>query len=316
MTPTSSLVKMTHRPTRPHKQSPDPDIKAISHSIVVDDAEHVLSYGGTSQYNRDGSGASACGLAALNFARIVFSMEQSGLQDTTLLQAVLARACAEETTAICALWSGNLHLEVEDICRVPLFEKTLKLKTSTYGHPGVSEFTSLLTELSNFDSSAVAIITRPPEIIACLKLRLATRNVFIIFDSHPRPSYPNGAGMIVSPSIEGTARRLTELLPTVDLQTVFSNVHPHAVASVLESSLAQLSMQAEIAELRSQNEFLKSEQQRLESEMKEAEARSREQEMLIRQQQQQQQQQQQIRSSSGSQKYFDNSFAHQGNFRH
>ena len=136
--------------------------------------------------------------------------------------------------------------------------------------------------------------------------------------------------MIVSPSIEGIARRLTELLPTVDLPDSFlqwqaqllSNYSghvfvPHGVETstptlwqaVLESSLAQLSMQAEIAELRSQNEFLKSEQQRLESEMKEAEARSREQEMLIRQQQQQQQQQQQIRSSSGSQKYFDNSFA-------
>jgi hypothetical protein len=87
---------MTHRyPTRPQNQFPDPDIKAISRSVVVDGAEHVVSYGGTSQYNRDGTGASACGLAALNFARIVFSMEQSGLQDTTLLQAVLARTCAE-----------------------------------------------------------------------------------------------------------------------------------------------------------------------------------------------------------------------------
>ena len=96
MTPTSSLVKMTHRhPTRPHKQSFNPDIKAISRSVVVDDAEHVISYGGTSQYNGDGTGASACGLAALNFARIVFSMEQSGLKDTDLLQAVLARPCAE-----------------------------------------------------------------------------------------------------------------------------------------------------------------------------------------------------------------------------
>ena len=96
MTPASSLVKMTHRyPTRPQKQSPDPDIKAISRSVVVDGAEHVISYDSTSQYNRDGTGASACGLAALNFARIVFSMEQSGLRDTTLLQAVLARACAE-----------------------------------------------------------------------------------------------------------------------------------------------------------------------------------------------------------------------------
>jgi len=188
-----------------------------------------------------------------------------------------------------------------------------------------------LRELSNLDSSAVAIITRPPEIIACLKLRLATRNVFIIFDSHPRPSYPNGAGMIVSPSIEGTARQLTELLPTVDLPDSFlqwqaqllSNYSghvfvPHGVETstptlwqaVLESSLAQLSMQAELADLRSQNEFLKGEQQRLESEIKEAEVRSREQERLIRQQQQQQQKQQFSPSTSslGSQKYFD-SFA-------
>ena len=135
--------------------------------------------------------------------------------------------------------------------------------------------------------------------------------------------------MIVSPSIEGTARRLTELLPTVDLPDSFlqwqaqllSNYSghvfvPHGVETstptlwqaVLESSLAQLSMQAEISELRSQNEFLKSEQQRLESEIKEAEARSREQERLIRQQQQQQRQQQ-YESSSSSQKYFDSSFA-------
>jgi hypothetical protein len=87
---------MTHRyPTRPQKQSPDPDINAISHSVVVDGAELIVSYGGTSQYNSDGTGASACGLAALNFARIAFSIEQSGLQDKTLLQAVLARPCAE-----------------------------------------------------------------------------------------------------------------------------------------------------------------------------------------------------------------------------
>ena len=94
MTPTSSLIKMIH-PTRPERQSPDPEIKAISRSVIVDGAEHVVSHDGISQYNRDGTGASACGLAALNFARIVFSMERSGLRDTTLLQAVLARACAE-----------------------------------------------------------------------------------------------------------------------------------------------------------------------------------------------------------------------------
>ncbi|KAI9511016.1 hypothetical protein F5148DRAFT_1010122 [Russula earlei] len=304
MASTSSLKVTYPHLSRLQKRSPVTDPKAISHSVLVDGAEHVVSYGGTSQYNRDGTGAAACGLAAMNFARIVFSIEHDGLQDELLLQTVLARECAEETTAICALWSGNLHLEVEDIYHVPLFEKTLKLKTTAYGLPGVSEFKGLLMELNNLESSAAVIITRPPEILTCLKLRLKTRNVFIIFDSHPRPSYPNGAGMTVSPSIEDTARRLTEIFPTVDLPDsslqwqaqLLSNYSghvfvPHGVdmstptlwQAVLESSVAQLSMQAEIADLRSQNEFLKNEQQRLESEIREAEVQIRHQKRQIQQ---------------------------------
>ncbi|KAH9984586.1 hypothetical protein BJV77DRAFT_966018 [Russula vinacea] len=292
----SSLKTTTTRllGSGPRESPPNAD-KEISRSILRGGVERVLSYGGTGQYSRDGTGASACGLAALNFARIVFSMEQSGLQGTDLLQAVLTRECAEETISICGLWSSNLHLEVEDICRVPLFEKTLELKKTNYGHPGVSEFKTLLTEMSDLDSSAVAIITRPPEIIACLKLRLAFRNVFIIFDSHPRPSYPNGAGMIANTSIEGTARRLAEILPNVDLsdgilqwQAQLLSVYsghvfvpqgvekstPTLWQTILEFSLAQLSMRAEISELRSQNVSLKNEQQRLESKIKEEEARS------------------------------------------
>jgi hypothetical protein len=101
MTPTPSLLNKARRyltEPRPQKQTTDPYIEAISRSIVVGGAgERVFSYKGIGQYNRDGtaSGASTCGLAALNFARIVFFMEQSGLQDTTLLQAALAPACAE-----------------------------------------------------------------------------------------------------------------------------------------------------------------------------------------------------------------------------
>ena len=67
----------------------------MSRSILVDGAEHILPYGNTSQYNTDVTRASACRLAALNFARIVFSMEQGGLRDTALLQAVMTRECAE-----------------------------------------------------------------------------------------------------------------------------------------------------------------------------------------------------------------------------
>jgi hypothetical protein len=77
------------------KKAPDIDVYSIAHSVLLDGTEHVVSHEGTSQYNREGSGASACGLAALNFARVVFLKEQEGLRDVALLQAALSRECAE-----------------------------------------------------------------------------------------------------------------------------------------------------------------------------------------------------------------------------
>ena len=167
----------------------------------------------------------------------------------------------------------------------------------------------LLRNLLYLDSSAVVVITRPPEIIACLKLRLSLCNIFIIFDSHPRPSYPNGAGAIVNTSLDCTARRLTEILPSVQLQDgiiqwqaqLLSNCSGHVFVprtldssaavlwqSVLESSLAQLSMQADISDLRYQNLCLRSqnilqasEQKRLETDLKEIEERCQRQERAI-----------------------------------
>jgi Ring finger domain len=108
--------------------------------------------------------------------------------------------------------------------------------------------------------------------------------------------------MTVSSSIEGTAQRLSELLPTVDLSDsslqwqalLLSNYSahvfiPHGVKifpptlwqAVVESSVAQLSTRAEIADLRLQNRYLKTVQHSLESEIKEVEGRNRRQERLI-----------------------------------
>ncbi|KAI0259086.1 hypothetical protein BC834DRAFT_974597 [Gloeopeniophorella convolvens] len=274
-----------------HLRGPDKLVpRTYRSSTTPDDAEQIISHNGTSQYSKGGSGTAACGLAALNFARLVFSKENEGLKDTALLQAVLAREFSEETTGICTLWSDNLHLEVEDICRVPLFEKTLKLRGARYEHPSFAEFEALLTRHN----------TRPPEILACLKLRVSGRSTFVIFDSHPRPSlYPNGAGLIVNQSVEHAARRLAELLPSIDFSDsdlqwqaqLLANFSAHVFVScghgmsteilwqaVVESSLTQLSMQAEIANLKIQTR----ERERLEQELEEAEERIRQQEKLIK----------------------------------
>ena len=90
------------------KKNPDIDVGSITRSVLLDGTEHVVSHEGTSQYNRDGSGASACGLAALNFARVVFLKEQDGLRDAALLQAVLSRECAE-VRKYCSLRLSSKH---------------------------------------------------------------------------------------------------------------------------------------------------------------------------------------------------------------
>jgi len=161
MTSTSPLKAAYLYHSRPQKRSPEMDTKAIVHSVLADGTEHVVSYAGTGQYSIDGMAASACGLAVLNFAMSP-SPSNKAVCKTQLFcrpyQLASAPRCEhrkipypstalfpQETTAICASWSGNLHLDVEDICRVPLFDKTLKLKTATYGQLGVSEFKTLLT---------------------------------------------------------------------------------------------------------------------------------------------------------------------------
>jgi len=137
-------------------------------------------------------------------------------------------------------------------------------------------------------SSATAIITRPPEIIACTKIKGMGMDVFVIFDSHPRSSYPSGAGLILSTSIDQAATRLASILPAADdrllsqggLQwqaQLLNNVSGHIFVSngppgdmrrsVIESSLAVLRLQADLAALKQENARLTSENEMLEGDV-------------------------------------------------
>jgi len=62
------------------------------------------------------------------------------------------------------------------------------------------------------DGVAAAVITRPPEILLCLKMSVSHQTIFIIFDSHPRPSHPNGSGFTLNSTSEATAACLEDLL--------------------------------------------------------------------------------------------------------
>lgn len=58
-------------------------------------AGEVVCYAGTSQYGSQGSGSAACGLAALNFARVALDLDQDRLPDSSdssqFLKSILCR---------------------------------------------------------------------------------------------------------------------------------------------------------------------------------------------------------------------------------
>lgn len=167
--------------------------------------------------------------------------------------------------------------------------------------------------MNKLDRSAVMIITRPPEIIACFKFASATASsrsgtldnpLYVVFDSHPRPSHPDGAGLSFSTSIESTARTLSNILPTMD-ESIFdsddfqwqaqllSNCSAHVYVAkhqrkdhedaVVQSSLAILTLRAQISELRHENETLGAGKKQLESEVGRLRTAVRQEEMNARQ---------------------------------
>ncbi|KAJ6620547.1 hypothetical protein B0H10DRAFT_2215822 [Mycena sp. CBHHK59/15] len=265
---------------------------------VLAGTEQIVSHEGASQYG--GGGIASCGLAGLNFVRVVLARVEKGLEDGRLLEDVLSRRTSEEVISICSRWSSNVHLEVEDIFKVPLFERALTLVSSTYGEPGFERFRALLSDLQSIPNDyAAVLITRPPEIITCLRLPIKTddkavkEDVFIIFDSHPRTDHPTGAGLIVNTSLDATASHLNNLLAvdtrlladsSLQWQTqLLANFSGHFFVSksgasnsvedltqaVLESSLVALGLQAEVVDLRFQNSSLARDREFLEIELDE-----------------------------------------------
>ena len=60
---------------------------------ILNGTEHIVSHPGTSQYEGQ-KGISACGLASLNFARVIFAQEAGG-SNYDLLQIVIASETAK-----------------------------------------------------------------------------------------------------------------------------------------------------------------------------------------------------------------------------
>lgn len=137
---------------------------------------------------------------------------------------------------------------------------------------------------------AALVITRPPEILVCLKLPSSQGNVFAVFDSHPRPAYPSGAAFLISTSLEKIAFELAALLavesqmiadPTLQWEVqllsncsghIFlpreSDRHPAALQDAfLTASLQILTLRTRVTNLESERTELQSEVGTLQTEV-------------------------------------------------
>ncbi|THH22126.1 hypothetical protein EUX98_g8250 [Antrodiella citrinella] len=224
-----------------------------------------LSKPSRSQYvGGDGGGASACGLAALNCARIILGKERDGLKGVALLEEMVKKETLEDILRICFHWSTPAHLDVDDILKAPIFDKTLTPLWSQYNRPRRDQFRALLAFVLN--------VTPSEEIVCLLKITTETKDVFVLFDSHPRHNHPEGAAFIFHPDLEAAADYLSELfkydphlLTDTSLQwqaQLLANYSGYAftikstlsdsvelVDAVLESSLEVLALKAERASL-------------------------------------------------------------------
>ena len=77
---------------------------------VLDGTEEVICHRGTHQYGERGIfGVSACGLAALNFARVIFEKARESARDEDLLRDVIAKETVQVSpySMIDVTWSSE-----------------------------------------------------------------------------------------------------------------------------------------------------------------------------------------------------------------
>ncbi|KAH8094848.1 hypothetical protein BXZ70DRAFT_896170 [Cristinia sonorae] len=250
-------------------------------AVLQGRSKHLVSFAGQSQYG--GGGSSACGLAALNFARIILEKERDGLKDVALLQEMTRDEVIEDVLRICSQWSSTAHLDVDEIATAPIFENTLEPLWSQYSQLGRRSFREMLIKLhDSTTSSAALVLTRPPEIVCVLKVVTEMKAVYALFDSHPRHHHPDGAAVVFFPSLDAAAEYLSDLfefdqrlLSDASLQwetQLLANYCGHAfnikdnlssvgniLDVVMDASLKILSLKADLAELERSNTILRSE---------------------------------------------------------
>ncbi|TFK65424.1 hypothetical protein BDN72DRAFT_845586 [Pluteus cervinus] len=197
-------------PPLPPPLSEPPDNPA---TLVLSGQRLFISYDGTSE-SVQGGGVSACGLAALNCARIVLGKSKLAMPEGDLLEDMISEDTVREIVSICPMWTGSTDLGIEEIIDLPIFNNFIKPLGVNWGKATRSGFTKMLKRLEDVQQHpvVVTVITKIPEIIVCIRLVIQEQNVFVILDPNSRPSHPDGSGLIIDANEERILDYLMDLM--------------------------------------------------------------------------------------------------------
>ncbi|KAF8267014.1 hypothetical protein EI94DRAFT_86218 [Lactarius quietus] len=240
-------------------------------------------------------------LSALNFVRLAIWKDWGTKREISSLKQILSKENVEEAVLVCNYWKSNYSTDFEEILRVPLFHLSLSQQGTKFGRPDSEGFKTLLTELDTLPTPACFVVVRNSEAIACVKLRVLNRRIFVIFSTNLQ-NYPNGVRISADASLTRAVRHLVALWPSISVSdarlrqqaellscfTAYSLVRRNGGAdsatlteALLKSSLTLLSLREEVANLRSQSSTLTSDTKRLEAKLEEKKNRYEEQSRTI-----------------------------------
>ncbi|KAF9220042.1 hypothetical protein BS17DRAFT_359974 [Gyrodon lividus] len=178
---------------------------------VLSGKERIISFTAINRHSH--RNLTACNLAALNFARVSFKhLQRTRGNAAGFLSAITERHVLEEVISLDEQSPGGHPLQLEEMCRVPLFDTSLTHVATKHGPPSMIQLKQSLRQMQLSPVSAL-IISRNTSTTTCLKLRENTKDIFLLLDFAPNAERYSPLTLILSTTVEQTAARLSGVLP-------------------------------------------------------------------------------------------------------
>lgn len=144
----------------------------------------------------------------------------------------------QEVLRICSRWSTAAHLDVDEIAKAPIFDRTLRLLWSHYARPGKKEFWDMLVYVPSI--RFISSLADVHEVAGCrktqgLQLRLYSRALPRLFASSKLLRIPRISSLPSTPILAMTIQTVQPSYSTLP-STPPRTTSPSSSTSILTSS--------------------------------------------------------------------------------